>query len=147
MAIREYGSIGSKLKPDIKCSLALYVSESGIEFEILLEASWEKELKLHGLSTSIVENDFLTIKLIVYQHIQIIFFLRHVDRDVDTFTKHFDGDRLTVVLVVKEKREGLPNLTQFIGDKGEGYLHCRVTIYIIGALELDLGKKLLKGIC
>lgn len=93
-----------------------------------------------------MENDFLTVKLIVYKHIQIIFFLRNVDRDVDTFTKHFDGDRLTVILIVKEKREGLPYLTQFIGDKGKGYLHCRVTINIIGALELDLGKKLLKGI-
>lgn len=44
LTISENSAIRSKLKPNVKGALALNVTESGIEFQILFEASREEEL-------------------------------------------------------------------------------------------------------
>jgi hypothetical protein len=65
LAVREDSAVGSELKPNIESSLALNVAESGVEFQVLLETSGEEELQLHGLSASVMKNDFFTIELFV----------------------------------------------------------------------------------
>jgi hypothetical protein len=65
LAVREDSAVWSELKPNVKCSLSLDVAESGVEFQVLLETSGEEELQLHGLSTSVMKNDFFTIELFV----------------------------------------------------------------------------------
>jgi hypothetical protein len=65
LAVREDSAVGSELKPNVECALALYVAESGVEFQVLLETSGEEELQLHGLSASVMKNDFFTIELFV----------------------------------------------------------------------------------
>jgi hypothetical protein len=44
LAVREDSAVGSELKPNIECSLALNVAESWVEFQVLLETSGEEEL-------------------------------------------------------------------------------------------------------
>jgi hypothetical protein len=65
LAVRENSAVRSELKPNVESSLALNVAESGVEFQVLLETSGEEELQLHGLSASVMKNDFFTIELFV----------------------------------------------------------------------------------
>lgn len=93
-------AVGPKLKPNVKCSFALDVAESRVEFQVLLEAPWEEELQFHGLCASVMKNDLLTIELFVDQHIQVVLFLGHIDGYVNTFTKHLNWNGLAIVLII-----------------------------------------------
>ena len=45
--------------------MALDVPQGRIELKVLFETLREEELKLHRLSASVVEDDFVSVKLIV----------------------------------------------------------------------------------
>jgi hypothetical protein len=66
LAVREDGAVGAELQPDVEGSLALDVTQSRVELQVLLEAAGEEELQLHGLGTSVMKDDFFTIELFVH---------------------------------------------------------------------------------
>lgn len=45
------------------------ISKSWVELEIWFEVFGEEKLNLHGVSRSVVQDDALTVKLLVYEHV------------------------------------------------------------------------------
>ena len=54
-----------------------------------------------------MEDNALTIELVVNQNIQVVLKILNVDRNVNTLTTNGDGDWLAVILVLKEQSEVL----------------------------------------
>ena len=54
-----------------------------------------------------MEDNALTIELVVNQNIQVVLKILNVDRNVNTLTANGDWDWLAVILVLKEQSEVL----------------------------------------
>ena len=64
----------------------------------------------------------LTVELIIYQYVHVVFWLSYINRHINTFSINLYGYRVTVILVFKEQYEFLRNGAKLIRDKGKDYL-------------------------
>jgi len=93
-----------------------------------------------------VQDDLLSVELLVHKHVQVVLLFLDVDGDVDTGASDRDGDGLCVVLVLEEKREVLANLRQLHWNETELDLGAAVTVDFSGALEADLGQEFIEDV-
>ena len=93
-----------------------------------------------------MQDDLLSVELLIDQDIQIVLFLLDIDRHINTPTTDLDWDRLGVVLVLKEQCEVLIDLGELHWNEGELNLRAGVPIDLCGSLEGDLSKELLKDV-
>ena len=100
----------------------LDVPKSWVELEVWLEVLWEEELDLHRVLGPVVQDDSLSIELLVDKDIQIVFLFLNVDGYIDALSTDGDWDWLRVVLVFEEQGEVLLDLGQFIWDEDQLYL-------------------------
>ena len=121
-------------------------TQSWVELQVWFKVLGERELDFHGVCTAVVQDDLLSVELLVYQNIQIVLFLLNIDRHIDTPTTDLDWDGLGVVLVLKEQCEVLIDLGELHWDECELYLRAGIPIDLCGSLEGDLSKELLKDV-
>ena len=82
-----------------------------------------------------MQDNFLSVGLFVDKHIQIVFFILHIDRDIDTGATNSDRNGFCVILIFKEEGEVLCHCCQFQGHKCKLNLGCGVTVDFSCAFE------------
>ena len=85
-----------------------------------------------------MQNNLLSVRLLVDEHIQVILLILDVDRNIDACSTNSDGNRLGVVLIFEEESKVLRHCCQFQGHKCELNLGWRVTVNFSCAFERDL---------
>lgn len=118
-ACLQNATVWLQLRPDLKRTIALNKSKSGIEVKVWFEIPWVNQLDLHGILSSIMQNDLLSVQLLVNQNLQIILFLVHINGHINTVTFNFNRDRFGVVLVLQKQSELLVNVAKFERDERE----------------------------
>jgi len=113
-------------------------SERRVELKIRLKVSWEEKLDLHRIGTSIVQNDFLSVELIVHEHIQVVLFLLNIDGHIDACPLHNNRNRLSVILILEEESELLRDLCQLVWHERELDLGAGVPFNRSGPFERHL---------
>jgi len=91
-----------------------------------------------------VEDDFLSVKLIVDHHIHIVGFFLNVDWHIDTSARQMQRDRLRVVLILEEKSQLLVDFSQLGGHKCKLDLGVRIAINLSDSLEAHGRDELVK---
>lgn len=91
-----------------------------------------------------MQNDSLTIKLVINQYVKIVLQLFNINGDVDAHALYFERNRLRVVLVFKEKSEFVINLRQLVRNERKWNFDFTVTVNFDCPLEIHLSQKLLK---
>ena len=66
-----------------------------------------------------MHNDLLTVELLVDHHIEVVFFLVHIDWNINASTSNLEWDWLRVILVLKEESQVLVDISQFCRDESE----------------------------
>lgn len=122
----------------------LNVTKSWIKLKILFEIFREEKLYLHGVLRPVVQDDLLSVKLLIDKDVQIVFFFLNINGNVDTETPNRYRNWLCIILVLEKQSEILLNCSKFIRNKGHLYLGLRVSFNRSGSFELNLREELLK---
>jgi hypothetical protein len=61
---------------------ALDVSESWVELKVWLEIFGEEKLYLHRVLGSVVQDDSLSVELLVNEDVQVVLLFLHIDGDI-----------------------------------------------------------------
>ena len=93
-----------------------------------------------------MQDDFLSVELLIDKHIQVVLFLLDVNGHINARTSDCNRDRLRVVLVLEEECESLRHLSQLHRYESELDLRATVTVNLCCALEADLGEELIEDI-
>lgn len=139
-------AIWLQLGPNLERAIPLNEAKRGVELQVRLEVFWERQLDFHGVGASVVENDLLSVELLVDEDVQIVLFLLNIDGHIDASAVDSDWDGLRVVLVLQEQREPLRNFSQLHRDKCELDLRAAVTVDFGCALETDLSEELFEDV-
>lgn len=65
---------------------SLDISKSGVKLEIRFKIFWEEKLYLHRILGSVVQDDSLSVELLVDQNVEIVFFLLDINGHVNALT-------------------------------------------------------------
>ena len=66
-----------------------------------------------------MQDDLLSIELLIDQNIQVVLLLLDIDWNINTSTRHFDWNWLSVILILEEECEVLAYCCQLKGHKCE----------------------------
>ena len=124
----------------------MYKPKRWVELQVWLEVFRESKLNFHGVSASVVENNLLTVELLIHKHVQVVLLVLYVDGHVDTCSVYCDRDWLCVILVLEEECKPLRHFRQLHWDESELDLCATVTVNFSRALETNLRQKLLKNV-
>lgn len=124
----KYRSIRFKLQPYGKTTITLNVSQSWIELQVWLEILGEEQLNLHRIRRPVEKSDLLPVKLVINEHIQIIFLFLDVDGHVHTLTLQYYGNGIRVVLIFQIECKLSVDLSEFVWYKGHLNLKLRVAL-------------------
>lgn len=116
-------------------------AERGVELQIGLEVFGEGQLNLHAVRRAVIQNDFLTVELLVDQDVEVVLFFFNIDRHINAATCNRNRDWLRVVLVLKEEGELLVDLVQLVGHKRKLNLSAGVPFDLSSSFELHLGEE------
>ena len=122
LAVSQDRSVWLELEPYVEGPQALDIPQCRVKLKVLLEALGEEKLDFHGLSATVVQDYLFTVELVIDEHVQVVLGFGHIDGHIDALTEDFDGDGVTIVLVIEEESKRLRDRAEFVGDKGEGDL-------------------------
>lgn len=89
-----------------------------------------------------MQDDSLSVELLVYQHVQVVLRLLHVDWNVNALPSDRDWDRVAVILVFEKECEFVIDISKFVRNESEGNFKLGVTFDLGCSLELDLCQEL-----
>jgi len=117
-----------------------------VELQVRLEVLRERELDLHRVRAPIVQDDLLSIELLVDKDVQVVLLFLNVDGDVNAGSLHRDWYWLCVVLVLEEQSKLAEDFCQLHWDEGELDFGAAVTVNFRRSLEAHLGEELFKNV-
>ena len=66
-----------------------------------------------------MQDNLLSIELLIDHNIQVVLLLLDIDWNINTSTRHFDWNWLSVILILEEEGEVLAYCCQLKGHKSE----------------------------
>lgn len=106
--------IWPEFKPDFKLTQPLNVSQSRIELKVWLEILGEEELNLHRVLRPVMQDNSLSIELLVDENIEVVLFLLNKDGNIYALTSHGKWNWLCIVLIFKKDCELLEATSKLI---------------------------------
>jgi len=96
-----------QLGPNLKRTIALYETERGVELKVRFEVLGEGQLDFHSIGTSVVQDDFLSVELLVDENVQVVLLLLNIDGHINASSIDGDRNRFRVILVLQEESKAL----------------------------------------
>ena len=139
-------SIRSHFGPNFKLPVTLDETQSRIELQIRPEILGEEKLDFHGICSSVIKDDFLSVNFFIYEYVQVVLFFFDVDGNINAGTPNCDRNRPCVVLILEEEGQVLVYGAQFAWNERKLNFGARVTLNLRGTLKGNLSYKLFENV-